>query len=562
MNKEFFGVFGGVDEFRRFRSPAAFDRVVEGETATVGVRDVGLGIPGRTAVYEGDHGVCVIWGEVYPPDGVHANAARWLLDRYAECGVEALGELNGSYLAFVDYDGTSFVATDPARTWECFYTDDPGFRVFGTDPVSVVRTMRSRQIDPEPLLEFVQLSVVLGDRTVLDGLRRVPFDGLLTRSETRGLDRFVYDPREFDYVDELARRLTRAIQRRADLPGRKGLLLSGGYDSRTILAGLPEIDECYTVGVPVGGEAEVARKVAAQYGADHRTLTVNGRYLNTSPEVIQYGLGIKESLHIHHAGYNDEIGVDTIYHGLLSDTFLRGYFLPRDGIELFGYNYPRDRLDPDPDVAHSLSKSFGYVPTCERVFPQGVTDAESSADFVRDVVHRELDAWSDRYDSIYNGIELFGVQNQPTVPFRTHLADHYIESFVAADAELIDWHLTTPPEHRNTRTLLKAIRKIDPDILRHRPPDRPHDSFKLNQIEKFLRRKLPVVDPFDQPWPDREELYERNQVDRQLFPDDPDVYDLPVRLKLRINDAMSWLDLATETSDVRPSDVLCPQAAL
>lgn len=562
MNTELFGVFGDADAFERFRSPAEFDRVLRGDAITVGVRDVGLGIPTRTTTHGDDTGSCVLWGEVYPPAGAQARPAEWLLGRYAEVGTDALTGLNGSYLAVVDDGEDAVVATDPVRSWECYYTDAPGVRVFGTDPAAVARTIRHPTADPAAVLEQFHLGVVTGDRTVFEELRRTPFDGVLKSDGTRSLDRFVYRPREFDYADELARRLERALRRRARLPGRKGLLLSDGYDSRVVLAGVDAIEECYTVGPPGSPSVDVARRVAGQYDARHVTLPVDARYLRTDPDLVQYGQGIKESLHVHHAGYLDEMRVDTMLHGLLFDTILRGYFLPRDGCHVLGHTVPRRRLDPDPDPVAAVTEKFAVQPESRWLFPTcDSVDADTSEEFIRGVVERGLAAHTERYERSYDGIAAFGIENQPTTPFRTHLADAFLESFVAVDAELLDWHLSTPPEHRNTRTYLRAIRKLDPAILRHRPHDRPHNSRRLNEVERFLRRKLPGVAPFRRPWPDAACVYEARDLDDLLFADYPELHALPARLKLRINDVTTWMRLATERPDVSPPDVLCPPYA-
>jgi len=557
MNNEFFGVFGSENDFRKLRSPTEFDRVVEGGAATVGVRDVAQELPSRTTVHSDDDGACALWGEVFMPQRV--SRAEWFLEQYRESGTDALSELNGSFLAFVDDGQEALVATDPVRSWDCYYADTPFGRVFGTDPAAVAKHIPAPEVDGDPLLEFLHLGTALGDRTVVSQLGRIPFDGCLEADATRTLDRFVYEPEQFDYVDELARRLERAARRRATVNGRKGLLLSGGYDSRLMLACVDDIDVCYTVGSPESAEVQVAKRIASQYGADHRALPPDESYLNVEPDTVQYGHGIRESLHIHHAGYDDQIDVDTMYHGLLCDTYLRGHFLPRDTKDVFGHPFPRGRLDPDPDPAETLSSKLGYMPESDDVFPNcDRVDADDSEEYVHERIRTHLDDLEERYDSTYNAISLLGIQNQPSMSFRSHLADNYVESFLAADAELLDWHLRTPPEHRNTRTFLAALRKIDPNLLRHRPPDRPHDSHRLNQVEKFLRRKLPVVSSFGSPWPDRRELYERADLDRELFFEYPAVHDLPPRIKLRINDVTTWLDLALDEKTLTPEDALCP----
>jgi hypothetical protein len=562
MNKELFGVFGDADDFCRYRSEVAFDRVVEGGSVTVGIRDVALDIPGRSATYVGDEGTCVVWGEAFPPPDTTMGAAEWLLDRYVDAGTDALSGLNGSYVAVVDDGDEAVVATDPVRTWECYYADVEGTRLFGTVPNAVASHIPTPTPSQQALREFLHLGVVLGDRTTINELNRTPFDGCLYADTTSELRRFVYEPADFDYVAELADRLERAFARRSRLPGEKGLLLSGGYDSRTLLAGIPDIDKCYTVGTKWSSEVDVAKQVSEQYGVPHRTLTVDERYPRTDADVVKYGHGIKESLHIHHAAYDSEIDVDTIYHGLLWDTFFRGHFLPNDCVDLFGYEMPRQTLRPDPDVGRSLvDEKFGFIPTQRDLVTDLDGGAVAGADDCRamaiEAVESQLDGQSDRFDSVYNAIDLIGIRNQPTIPFRTHLADQYIESFVVVDRELLDWHLRTPPEYRNSRTLVKAIRRIDDDVLTHRPPDRPYDSRYLNTLQNFVRKKFPFVSQFNGSWADWSRRYDRNGFDQTLFPDCPEIHDLPPRLKLRINDISTWLDGATDERDIVPPETLC-----
>ena len=562
MQNELFGVFGDRADFERFCNPSRFNAVVETDQATIGVRDVGYGLPGRTVAHDGERGTCVIWGEVVSETG--ASPAKELLARYAEVGDDAFDALNGSYLAYVEHDGDAQLVTDAIRSWECYFTDASGLRVFGTDAANVAQAVPNASLDSQVLAEVTHFGVAFDEATVFEEVERVPFDGYLTPETTGELSRFVYDPQPpetFDYATELAERLERAIQRRIDLPGRKGMLLSAGYDSRAILAKHPDLDVGYTLGTPDADEVTVARKLAAQYGIDHETLEVTERYLDVRPEVIQYSQGIRESLHIHHRGNNDEIEVDTVYHGMLFDTLFRGFFLPGKGIEAFGRTFPLQGLEPNPDVAQHFAEKLGFLGGDAIGADRGGSDPHSADEFARDVIEPRYEACFDRAADPHNAIDLLGVKQKPTLPFRGHLADHYVESFIAVDRELLEWHLKTPPEHRNTQTFLRALRKLDPDILRHQPPDRPHHSFRMNQIEKFLREKLPGVRAFENPWPDRKELYERNNLDQKLFPGYEEVHGLPPRVKLRMNDLTTWIEFATGESRCTPDQLLQPPAS-
>ncbi len=551
MNKELFGVFGSRSTFERHRSADDFDEILTGESVTVGIRDPGLGVPGRSASYSGDRGLCLLWGEIYPhtrdTTPSHDNLARWLFDRYVENGRDALSDINGSYLAVVEYDGEAFVSTDPIRSWECFYTDADGQRLFTTDLSALAGRMEPIEYCRSSLLEYIHLGTVLGERTLITGIDRVPFDGYLTADSVGSLSRFVYDPKPFDYVGELTERLLRAVDRRSTLPGPKGVLLSGGHDSRIFLTEIPDIDHCYTIGNSNSREVTVARKLAVQYDIPHTVLTPDKRYLMPIDGKSRYSQGIKEALHIHQAGFDDAFEMQTVYHGTLFDTLLKGYFLERDGFELFGTKLPSSELAPNPNPIESLLDTLGFFPKESQAVEEavsGIFDVDFSLDspyeFLSEQLHTELSTCWERTDSVHNAMDLLIIKNQPVLPTHAHLADNYFEAFVAVDSELLEWHLMTPPKYRRYETFRKAVERIDEDILKHRPQSQPLSSVRLNQIERFLRRKLPFLESFEPAWPDRDEVYQQYAMDEELFPEEYAVRQLPARLKLRVNDARWW----------------------
>lgn len=564
--RELFGVFGDRDAFACRRGTEEFDAILEGTDVTVGVRDPSLGIPGRTTVHETDDGLCVVWGEAFAPGG--EDPARWLLSRFASAGrdaFEGLGTgsgsgsgsgtgsghgLDGSYVAVLEHDGRAIVATDPVRSWDCFYAEVGDSRTFGTDCAVLGQLLDECPLHRESLLEFLHLSVVTGDRTLFEPIRRVPFDGYLDADGVGTFSRFTYEPDSFDYAGELATRLREALGRRADYPGRRGLLLSAGQDSRSFLAGPTEIDHCYTIGTPESQEGRVARRLADQYGVDHTFVAPDGRYLEPGDRKIRSTGGLRESLHVHHAGFVDEFDVDTVYHGLLFDTLFKGYFLDGARDRVFGTPLRRKRLAAEHhvDPAAVLLDTLAYRPDESRrlsacagdLFPEVNLDIEDPRAFLRDRIEAAFDGLRDRADSVYDLIDLFVLQTQPAGAFHVHLADTYLESYVAVDADLLEWHRRTPPRYRHPDTVHDALVRVDGDIFTHPPPGRPTGSEVVNQIDRFARRTLPGFDALEPVWPDRERLWTESDLDERVFPDSSAIADLSVRWKLRANDARWW----------------------
>ncbi|MEM4782387.1 MAG: hypothetical protein QXG03_12620, partial [Halalkalicoccus sp.] len=465
MGKELFGVFDGREEFERRRDPETFDRVCSSGSLTVGIRDPDLGAPHRSAAYEGDRGCCVIWGEIYIA-GSPERPARWLLERYRRQGRAALDALNGSYLVAIDDGERAAVYTDPIRSWECFYTDAAGPRAFGTDAARLCRDCPTLSLDPDSLFELAHISVVLDDRTLFEEVSRTPFDGVLSADATHRLERFVYRPREFDYAGELALRLDRALSRRADLRGTKGLLLGAGYDSRTVLAGIPDIECCYTVGETDSSEVRVAKKLADQYGAAHRTIGINGSYFTTDIDTVRYTNGIGESIHIHQRGVEAIADADVMYHGWAIDSLLKEFFVQKKRVGAFGKSVKLSALAENPDALSFLrEKRLGIMPETTTLL-ESCDPVENPQRAIDRRLEAELDRCRARCTREHDLPSVFGIKNLPSKSFRMHLADQFTESFVCADSELIDWHLSTPPEHRSTETFLAAIQQLDPNVLR------------------------------------------------------------------------------------------------
>ncbi len=556
MQKELFGVFGDRGTFAEACGSGSFDRICSAGSLTVGIRDTDLGDPHRSAAHEDEEGCCVVWGEIYTPNDV-IRPARWLLDRYRERGGEALAALNGSYLVAIADGDAAAVYTDPIRSWECFYTDATETRVFGTDAAHVSRVGSELSLDSDSLFELAHLSVVLGDRTLFEEVSRTPFDGVLRSNSTERLDRFVYRPREFDYAGELAERLERALSRRGDLRGTKGLLLGAGYDSRALLAGIPDIECCYTVGTDSASEVLVAKKLAEQYDATHRTLQVDGTYFTTDIDTVRYTNGIGESIHIHQRGVEDVANADVMYHGWAIDSLLKEFFVQKKRVGAFGKSVKLSPLAEEPDAIDFLTdRKLGIMPDSTTLLADCPLSDDPESMFI-DRLERELDRCRDRCTREHDLPSVFGIKNLPSKSFRTHLADQFTESFVCADSELVDWHLSTPPEYRSTETFLTAIQQLDPDILQYRPPDRPRTSSLLNQIEGFVKRNLPIT-ALSNPWPDRNSIYEEYDLDRTLLPDTPALHPCSVRLKLRIHDVETWLTALAGEDAIDPEEIICP----
>lgn len=146
------------------------------------------------------------------------------------------------------------------------------------------------RVDRGAVEAFFDVGHLTGDRTWFEGVELLPSGTVLTWDEgTRAVSRRRYwwwediKPLEGDVdEDELARELGRlfrdSVERRARAGGRVGLTLSGGLDSRAILAAMPaDVGAVHAVTFGKKGcdDVRIAAQAARVRGAEHHVVELS-----------------------------------------------------------------------------------------------------------------------------------------------------------------------------------------------------------------------------------------------------------------------------------------------
>ena len=196
----------------------------------------------------------------------------------------ALGSCRGNFAgAWLDAAGRSLVLfTDLLGTHPLYYCNTPGAFFFSTSERALVGLLRGNLgIDQQGLLEICTFGFPLAERTAYREIRCMDAAQTLRvdcTSEATTVDAY-FPWRSLDIVatedvDELACRahatFTDAVRRREQRGARSITLLSGGMDSRAILAVQTEAGarpDTVSISHPKAVDAEVARQVAAALGS-------------------------------------------------------------------------------------------------------------------------------------------------------------------------------------------------------------------------------------------------------------------------------------------------------
>ncbi|MCH7601554.1 MAG: hypothetical protein IIB54_02195 [Planctomycetes bacterium] len=207
-------------------------------------------------------------------------------------------------------------------------------------------------IDQTALKQFMSIGCLLNDRTWFRDVHLLDSGTVLEWNLFRG--EFVKQHQYWswgcipqrseheitdDLIDELGHLFRRAVERRCHPAERIGLTLSGGLDSRAILATIPEEFDpipAITFGEANCQDARIARLAAAQRGAHHHVVDIGGdNWLQDRIAGVWWTDGHLDLQHMHgiEARHHMRRHLDISLNGYAGDLILGGSYLPEQPVE-------------------------------------------------------------------------------------------------------------------------------------------------------------------------------------------------------------------------------------
>ena len=206
-----------------------------------------VGVAGRAVFDEAE------WNAERTTEGGGGLAAKIIYSRFQEQGGAALEQVNGN-CAVIVYDGSAqlvHLITDACGVFPAFEVEAPEGRLYCSHPDVLARAANEgHRLDESSLAEFILSGRVTPPYSYYERIRAADSGTIFTldvsgdhhgQSRKRRYFEFAYrgdsSVQEKDLASQLAAALRRAVQRRT-LPrlGRSAIALSGGLDSRVILA--------------------------------------------------------------------------------------------------------------------------------------------------------------------------------------------------------------------------------------------------------------------------------------------------------------------------------------
>jgi len=259
-----------------------------------------------------------------------------------------LADIDGYFCAAIYDTSTSKVhlITDRYGLRRLYWTVCGSLLVWSSELKAMLALPDFRpRIDPQAVTEFLNVGYLLENRTWFQGVELLPSATVLTWDADKGtIDRHRYwwwdqikpfagKIDEEQVVEELARLFIDAVERRSGQGERVGLTLSGGLDSRAILAAMP--DRGYPVQVVTYGQSgcddiRIAAMAAQVKGAVHRVVELGpDNWLMPRIKGVWWTDGELDLMHMHGIEAREVIkdAFDINLNGFAGDLILGGSYL-------------------------------------------------------------------------------------------------------------------------------------------------------------------------------------------------------------------------------------------
>jgi len=407
----------------------------------------------------------------------------------AEKGIEFFRALNGEFLIVEADESERSIRVVNSRFASpiFFYAARDGFFLGSTSYYRLCQRLRELgmlRLSAEPFYEFLNFRRLFGEKTYdMDSLYLRPAS-VLTFSgrgvETKAYWRPSYRKGNASLdrnSDRLIEALEASIKRKTSDGKRYGLFLSGGMDSRTVLAnfeGAPP--HCFTLSYSqLSRDYQVARRLAELRGAGHTWIKImegHDRWLLDDCARLTGAMYMTPAAFL---GQGEEVGerADVIFSGYGLDYFFQGMYIPNRCYGVHGrklhYRRPRQiRTDIADYFISNVSYRTKGMPVEHVIRREGL---KRMGEYLRSVIGglvAEAEELSDDVFDIWEYLNFSDLSRHYTYGGQLSLMTLAEYRTVAYDNDLYDVYLSLPMEQRfDARVLREALRKVNPQFYHH-----------------------------------------------------------------------------------------------
>jgi len=404
------------------------------------------------------------------------NDPEFCLHLYEEYGEDFVKKLNGDFVIIIcDFrEKKLIIMNDRYGSRPIYYTVGNNRLIFASEVKAILEDKTfKKEINDETVIDYFAFGMILGNKTFFKGVEVLPPASVFVykngETSIEHYWNFKYHPNysisEEEIVDQLVKTFKKAIERRMKYNYRYGVSLSGGLDSRTVVAAInkDKIKDVltFTFGPLDCDETKIAKKVSEKAETKFKALEITPQMIidNAKKEVyLSDGFDYIGVSYIPYISKTIRSDIDVVFGGFLLDTIIANPWLTIEMInakseeELFDILFKKWRFLSDKE----LSKLF-------------------VAEYYNKIKSYPFSSFKEAFDEIKedcpgNKSDLFEIQNHAR---RWTLMGIVLERTaiehpsLTLDNEFIDVALTIPPELRlNYHIYRKFLKKLSPELAK------------------------------------------------------------------------------------------------
>lgn len=223
--------------------------------------------------------------------------ANWLVHLYEREGNDFFGKLNGLFsgLLIDKKCGKAFLFNDRYGVDRIYCHETKNSIYFASEAKALLRILPElRRLDDEGLAQFLALGCTLEGRSLFRSIQLLPGGSVWAFDHGKCVKRKYFSPEVWesqpvlsgdDFESAFQETFSRVVPRYFESDSRIGISLTGGLDTRMVMACRPKTplnSICYTFGPEKGDTLDVSlgARVAEACGFEHRTIRVGSDFFS------------------------------------------------------------------------------------------------------------------------------------------------------------------------------------------------------------------------------------------------------------------------------------------
>jgi asparagine synthase (glutamine-hydrolysing) len=224
------------------------------------------------------------------------NKGDCLVHLYEEEGDQFFEKLNGLFsgLLIDKRQKKAFLFNDRYGVERIYYYEADGEFYFASEAKALLRILPElRAFDEEGVAQFLAFGCTLNSRTLFRGVQLLPGASACSFEGGKCYKKKYFSPENWEaqsplsvesYQSEFEETFRRILPRYTEAEDKVGISLTGGLDTRMIMACLPVTNSSYTCYTFAGAsgltlDARLAARIAASLGLEHRALRIEPDFL-------------------------------------------------------------------------------------------------------------------------------------------------------------------------------------------------------------------------------------------------------------------------------------------